>query len=44
MLVIFDLIIFVMNSSTSFDTITKTAMNKINLKDKLDQILYFILD
>ena len=33
-----------MNSPTSFDTITKTAMNKINSKDKLDQILYFILD
>ena len=33
-----------MNSPTSFDTITKTAMNKINSKDKLAQILYFILD
>ena len=33
-----------MNSPTSFDTVTKTAMNKINSKDKLDQILYFILD
>ena len=33
-----------MNYPPSFDTITKTAMNKINSKDKLDQILYFILD
>ena len=33
-----------MNSPTSFDTITKTTMNKINSKDKLEQILYFILD
>ena len=33
-----------MNSPTSFDTITKTAMNKINSNDKLDQILYYVLD
>ena len=28
-----------MNSSPSFDVLTKTAMNKITSKDKLDQML-----
>ena len=28
-----------MNSSPSFDVLTKTTMNKITSKDKLDQML-----
>ena len=40
---IFYLIIFVMNSSPSFDVLTKTAMNKITSKDKLDQIFALYL-